>query len=525
MLCMLSRLRFDQLPPFKEERMSPKPARLWLALALAAVFATTSVAVASSRTGANTSQVTIAIPNEPSTFDVSLYEDGNMQSVSMNIFEGLTTRDDKMNVRPQLATSWKRTKPSMWVFKIRHGVKFQNGEPFDARAAAYSLGRVLTPANNSELISWVPTIQAVHALDRWTLVVETKGPDPNIPGVLYYIPMVPPHYTSTNPKGFARNPIGTGPYKLVKWSAGQSITMTRWSGYWGPKPAIKDIKVIWRPEAQVRLSALQAGEVQVAKLDPDQAKQAPRVTTAPGTEVAEMGFDAQPGRPLADQRLRMAINLSIDRKALMKYIFGGFARPANGQLDPPGSIGYDSKLKDYPFDLARAQQLVQSANAKGKEIVLVAAQGRWPKDAETVQALAGMISKTGLSVKVQFLEWSDFLKRVFDRSAQADLMYFAASSDTFDASRVITTLLLSPAAGGTLTRYSNPTIDSLLKQAIAAPTLASKNAIYAKLWQTAYNAAAMMPVVGLENIYGTSKNLIWQARPDSRILVKTMRYR
>ena len=277
-------------------------------------------------------------------------------------------------------------------------------------------------------------------------------------------------------------------------------------------------------ELRVSKERVQTGEVQVATLDPDQAKQAPHVTTAPGTEVAELGFDAQAGRPLADQRLRLAINLSIDRKSLIKYVFGGYARATTGQLDPPGSIGYISSLKDYPFDLQRAKQLVQSANAQGKQIVLVAAQGRWPKDAETVQALAGMIDKTGLSVKIQFLEWSDFLKRVFDRSAQADLMYFAASSDTFDASRVITTLLLSPSAGGTLTRYSNPTIDSLLKQAIAAPTLAKKNAIYAKLWKVAYDAAAMMPVVGLENIYGTAKNLVWQARPDSRILVKTMRY-
>lgn len=504
--------------------MSSKRARLAVVVALAVAVAAVSASGASPRSGLNTGQVTIALPNEPSTFDVSLYEDGNMQAISLNIFEGLTTRDTQMHVHPQLATSWKQVTADKWVFKIRHGVKFQDGEAFDARAAAYSLGRVLTAKNNSELISWVPTIKAVHAEDRYTLVVLTKGPDPNIPGVLYYIPMVPPQLVQSNPKGFARHPVGTGPYKFVSWTPGQSIKMTRWSGYWGPQPTIRDINVIWRPESQVRLAALQTGEVQVATLDPDQAKQAPHVTTAPGTEVAELGFDAQAGRPLADQRLRLAINLSIDRKSLIKYVFGGYARATTGQLDPPGSIGYISSLKDYPFDLQRAKQLVQSANAQGKQIVLVAAQGRWPKDAETVQALAGMIDKTGLSVKIQFLEWSDFLKRVFDRSAQADLMYFAASSDTFDASRVITTLLLSPSAGGTLTRYSNPTIDSLLKQAIAAPTLAKKNAIYAKLWKVAYDAAAMMPVVGLENIYGTAKNLVWQARPDSRILVKTMRY-
>jgi peptide/nickel transport system substrate-binding protein len=474
---------------------------------------------------ASKNSVTIALPGEPSSMDVLLVDDGNMQAIAANIFEGLTRRNAKMKVQPLLAKSWKRTSPDTWLFTLRRGVKFQNGEAFNSAAAAFSINRVLNPSNDSPLTSWVATIASVKPVGRYGLRVKTKGPDPNLPGVLYYVGMVPPKYVASDPKTAARKPIGTGPYRLTRWNAGQKITLTRWAHYWGKKPSIANVTVIWRPEAQVRLAALKTGEVQVTPLDPSLAKQAPRVTRAPSTDVAEFGFDGQPGKPLADRRLRMAINLSIDRKALIKYIFGGFARPAKGQLVPPGALGYDPKLHDYPLNLSRAKQLVAQANANGKEINLVAPQGRWPKDTETVQAAAAMIDKTGLKVNIEFLEWSNFLKRIFDRGSHADLMFFAGSSDTFDASRIITTLLLSPSAGGTLSRYTNPTIDSLLKRAIAAPTIAKKQSLYARLWKVAYNDAAMFPLFDLENIQGTAKNLVWQVRPDNRIIVADMRYR
>lgn len=497
-----------------------------LAAVAAVMIASSSGAMGANATaGAATNSVTIALPGEPSSMDVLLNDDGNMQAISANVFEGLTRRDAKMKVLPQLATSWRRTSSATWVFTLRRGVKFQNGEPFNANAAAFSLNRVLNPKNNSPLTSWVATVASARALGAYRLRVTTKGPDPNLPGVLYYIGMLPPKYVTANPAGAARRPIGTGPYRLTQWAAGQRITMSRWASYWGKKPAIASVRVIWRPEAQVRLAALRVGEVQVTALDPSLAKSAPRVSRASSTDVAELSFDGQAGKPLADRRLRMAINLSIDRKALIKYVFGGFARPAKGQLVPAGALGYDPKLKDYPLNLAEARRLVTAARANGTQINLVAAQGRWAKDTETVQALAGMINRSGLRVNIEFLEWSAFLKRIFDRGARADLMYFAGSSDTFDASRIITTLLLSPGAGGTLSRYTNPTIDSLLKQAIAAPTIAKKKSIYSRLWKVAYNDAAMMPLFGLENIHGTAKNLVWQVRPDNRILVSDMRYR
>ena len=337
--------------------------------------------------------------------------------------------------------------------------------------------------------------------------------------------MVPPKYVAREREELARKPVGTGPFRFVKWDAGQKITLTSFAGYWGTKPTIRNVSIIWRPESQVRLAALSAGEVQVAPLSPDQAKRAPRFTTAPSTDVAELGFDAQDGRPLADKRLRLAVNLSIDKAALIKFIFGGLARPANGQLVPPAALGFNRSLRDYPFDLNRAKDLVKAANAEGTEILLVAPRGRWVKDVETAQAIAGMIERSGLKVKVEVLEFSAFLTRVFDRKARADLMYFAASSDTFDSSRVISTLLLSPEKGGVLTRYANPRIDSMLAEALAAKTLAQKTTLYQRIWKLAYDEAAVMPVVGLQNIYGTAKELNWKGRPDNRIVVKEMRYR
>lgn len=479
---------------------------------------------ASARSAPVRQDVTIGLAGEPSSFDVSIVEDGIMQSIARNIFEGLTARNNKMEVQPELATSWEQTGPTTWELKLREGVTFHNGEPFDAEAAAFSIERVLDPDNESALTSFIPTIKSVEAVDPTTLTIETKGPDPNILGALTYIMMVPPKAVEADTEGFARKPIGTGPYKFVEWAPGQGIELTAYENYWGDQPAIKNVKAVFRAEPQVRLAALKAGEIDVAAIDPDQAKNVPRLTATQSTDVAEFGFDAQEGRILSDQRLRLAINHAINRQQLIDVVFQGHAQPANGQLVPPQSIGYNEQLKDYPYDLEKAKQLVAEAGAEGKKVVLVASQGRWPQDTETVDALAAMIEETGLDVEVERMEFSQFLERVFDRKARADLMYFAASSDTFDSARTISTLLLSEKNGGVLTRYENPKIDEMLEDAVAAETLEEKEEIYHQLWQEAYDDVAMIPVVGLENTYGTAKDLVWEARADNRINAAEMKF-
>ena len=477
-----------------------------------------------STAGGDESEVRIALAGEPSSFDVSIVEDGVMQSISRNIFEGLTGRTPSMEVIPELATEWEQTGPTTWVFTIRPDVVFHNGEKFDAAAAAYSINRVLDPANESSVKAFVPSIASVEATGDMTLQVELVGPDPNLPGVLSYVMMVPPDYVEEDVERFGREPVGTGPYVLEKWTPGTSLELARFDDYWGEAPEIDRATAVFLPEVEVRVASLQADEVNVAAINPAQADRAPRVTSVGSTDVAEFGFDAQPGTVLSDERLRLAINLAIDREALIDVVYDGYASPAHGQLVPPEAFGFDPSLDDYPFDLDQAKALVVEADAVGKEVVIVSPQGRWVQDVEAVQAIAAMIEETGLTVTVEPLEFSAFLDRVFDREARADLMFFAASSDTFDSSRTIGTLLLSPENGGTLSRFSVPEIDALLDKALKAETLEEKEATYHELWQLAQDRVAMFPLFGLQNIYGTSADLNWEARPDNRINVAEMSF-
>lgn len=480
---------------------------------------------AATGSAAEKNSVTITLLREPTTFDVLLREDGQAFQIAPNVLEALTTRDAEMNVKPGLAESWEQVDDTRWVFELREGVEFHNGEVFNAEAAEFVINYILDPDNSSEILAHIAGIESAKATGPNTLEIVTTGPDPNLPSKLYFVLMAPPEYVKADADALTRAPVGTGPYRFESWEGGRQIELTRFDGYWGTKPPIEHVKVLWRGEPQVRLAALQAGETSVAPLDPEQVPEAPSTTTAVSTEVSELLFDARPGRTLEDKRLRLAINLAIDRAQLLEFVFKGHAAPTKGQVVPPSAHGYFDDLEDYPFDLEQAKQLVTEAGAVGKEVTLVAPPARYPAGEATARAITEMINATGLKVKLEMLEYSRVLDRLFDKGSKDDLYYIAVGSDELDASHSIRTLLVSPDKGGVLSRYSNPKIDALYEEAIHAPTLEEKEAVYRRVWEEAQEDVGLMPVAILENIWGKVDGLEWAARPDNRLLAQEMSWR
>lgn len=468
-------------------------------------------------------KVVVAIGSDPSTLDPQFPDDGNMRTVNDNVYEVLIGRDPKTEALvPVLAESYSQKDATTWEVKLRTGVKFQNGEEFNADAAVASIKRIIDPKYKSELLSFVSSIKDAKAVNATTLQIITDGPDPILPARLTWLAMVPPKYSVD--KDFGNKPVGTGPYKFVEWVKGDHVTLQANADYWGKKPTVQSVVVRMIPEAATRVAALRANEVDLIRdLPPESASQAPKVAAQPGLQFPWIRINTLKGK-LADVRVRQALNYAVDKAALAKSLYGGYAVVADGQLLTPGHFGYNKDLKAYPFDVNKAKALLKEAGADGMELSLVGESGRWLKDKELVEAIAGYLQAVGLKPKVQIVEWSAWLDLLFAGPDKApDLLYSSHDNSLLDADRTLTALFHSKTdtAGGQ-SAYKNADLDKLIDSGRSETDVAKRAAMYNQAEKIVYDDAPTIFLLNLQDIYGLSKRLNWTPRLDGRIFFNEM---
>ena len=287
--------------------------------------------------------------------------------VRSNVTEPLMERNPTTGeLEPLLATEWKATSDTEWTFKLREGVKFQDGTPFNAEAAAFTIDRAVNSKLGCNVEGYVfgDADLKVKAVDATTLTVTTPKPDPILPLRLSFLEVVP---TSTSTTAKVREPIGTGPYKIEKWDAGQKITLSSWDGYWGKKPAYAKAEYQWRSESSVRAAMITSGEADVAMgLGPDD-NIGDLGVDYPNNETVALRLEATKA-PLNDIRVRQAVNFAIDKEGIVNSLYQGKHKVA-AQLVPEGIVGHNSALKGWPFDLDKAKSLVAEAKAAGVDTV------------------------------------------------------------------------------------------------------------------------------------------------------------
>jgi peptide/nickel transport system substrate-binding protein len=464
-------------------------------------------------------EITIALGSEPTTLDPQLREDGGERAVNDNIYETLMARKPDGTLVPGLAASEpKLLDPTTWEVKLRPGIKFHDGEPFNADAVVYSIQRIIDPKFNSEQISFFNTIKGAEKVDDLTVRVLTTGPDPILLSRLYWMKMVPPAH-SKDPK-FAETPVGTGPYKFVKWARGQTIILEANPAYWGQKPAIK--KVIYRfvSDPGTRLAGLKAGEFDViTNLLPEFTKEVPQAIHIMGLEFPIIILHAD-GGPTKDVRVRQALNYAVDKKALAEGLFEGFAHISPGQLLSPSFFGFNKDVKAYPYDPEKAKALIKEAGATGATVELIGTAGRWLKDREMVEAVAAFWDKVGIKSKVRIFEFNEYLNRLFDRKTRADAIFVVSSNELMDADKSFSAYYK---AGGVGSSNSDKELASLIDTARTETNVVKRAALYHQAVKRAYDQAYFVWLLNIEDIYGVSKKLAWSGRVDAKILVSEMK--
>lgn len=467
---------------------------------------------------AQTKQITIALGSEPTTLDPQIREDGGERAVNDNIYDTVLTRTPEGDLIPSLAAQMPElVAPDTWEVTLRPGITFHNGEPMTADAVVYSIQRVIDPDFNSEQISFFSTIKAARATGDLTLHVITDGPDPILPSRLYWLKVVPPVH-SKDP-GFAENPVGTGPYRFVTWQRGQHIDLVRNDDYWGDAPQIMAVRYRFIEEPGTRLAGLMAGEFDlITNLLPEFTSHVPKSVNVLGLEHPIVILNADSGIT-KDSQVRQALNLAVNKMALANGLFEGYAQVAQGQLLSPSFFGYNDQVTAYPYDPDKAKKLIEAAGVKGQTIELIGTSGRWLKDRDLVEAVAGYWEQAGLKVNVRIFEFNEYLNRLFDRKTRADAIFVVSSNELLDADKSFSAYYKS---GGVGASNTDATLASLIDAARSETDEQKRESLYHQAVKRAYDQAYFVWLLNIEDIYGLSQRLDWPGRVDARLLVQEM---
>ena len=471
--------------------------------------------------------VHIALAGDPSSLDPQAVEDGNALAVYDNIAEALLFRAaGSTKVGPGLALSWRSVNRTTWQFKLRPGVTFSDGEPFNAKAVVFSIKRIINKKYSTEQTDWIGDINGAVAVNNLTVNITSSAPDPQVPARMGLIMMVPP--VAASKASFATHPIGTGPYTLASYTKGARYDLKARSNYWGGKPAISE--AVFQPisEQTLRLASLKTGEINlVSDLLPEQMSQVPRAVHTPGLEFPTMILDTR-GGAFQSKLVREAANYAVDKQVILSKLYSGFGSIAKCQIMGPATFGYNPSLTPFAYDPNKARSLLAQAGDAHPTVTLIGdSSNRWLKDVELEQTVAGYLQAVGFQVTTKLADFTTYLSELFPPKNDAtvsrpDAVFVSHDNVLGDADVTFSTYYQSTGGGAST---SSPQIDHLV--ATARTVLATKQrlAMYQQVNQIGCQDADFIFLFNLDNVYGTTTNLVWNPRYDATILVRTMSWK
>lgn len=322
------------------------------------------------------------------------------------LYDALTFVDGEGRVEPWLATSWRQSSPTTWEFTLRDGVTFSNGEPFDAAAVVASVDYLTSPAARGDTsAAELSSLARARALDRLTVEITTNAPNPVLHREVSALRIVAPkHWAEVGPEGYARAPVGTGPFQVERWEAAR-IVLAAFRGSWRP-PKVDRLEFRALPEMSSRVQGLLSGQIDMAfalRVDEKPLLEAAghRLQANRGTGVFVIALNVEKDARFRDVRVRQALNLAVDRAGISRTMLAGEISPAS-QFTPPNATGYDPDLKPYPYDPDRARALLAEAGYSGGfAFVFEGVMGGAVSDGALFQQIAADLAKVGVRMEIR----------------------------------------------------------------------------------------------------------------------------
>lgn len=364
------------------------------------------------------STITIGIGADPVSADPALLSSSPDLTIANTYVEGLTTVDQSGEVRPMLATGWTEVDPTTWRFDLRPGVTFHNGATFTSADVVHTFDRLLAEDNGLAAYGKLSTIEEVTAVDELTVELVTKAPDALLLKRLIWAQILPKDYLAeVGQEKYGLAPVGTGPYEFVSWTKGNSFVVRRYADYWGERPANDEVVFRIIPEDSTRASALATGEIDLgltlgASVVPQLAdNESLDVVSEPSVRSVLIAMDTTSG-PLADVRVRRALNHAVDRESIIDNLLGGQAVETGTFFGNPLLNGYDESIADdrYTYDPDLAKRLLAEAGyPDGLTVSLDGPKGRYINDAEITEAIAGQLAKVGVTTDLTITEGGAYM--------------------------------------------------------------------------------------------------------------------
>ncbi|OKH86357.1 ABC transporter substrate-binding protein [Thalassospira sp. TSL5-1] len=446
---------------------------------------------------------------EPKSLDPAADTAVNDFRILVNMYDGLVRyKDGTLEVEPDLAKSWTISDDGkVYTFKLREGVTFHDGTPFNAEAVKYNFDRMLDEKHPQHdtgpfpLAFFFSAIDKIDVVDDLTVTFTLKEPyAPFLSNLAYPTGlMVSPTAVKKYGKDFGRHPVGTGPFKFEEWESNSKVVVTRNDDYWDGAPKLD--AVVFRPitDANTRIAELMAGGIDLmVEVPPDNLGQLESdanftVYQQAGPHLWFLILNTKDG-PFKDKRVRQAINYAINKKALVDNVLQGTADIAAGPTPPAFAWAYDKSLQPYPYDVEKAKKLIDEAGASGKEVTFYVTEGGSgmldpiPMGA----AIQADLAKVGLKVKIETYEWNTFLGKVNPglegKADMAEMAWMTNDPDTLPYLALRTDAW--PDKGGFNSGYySNPKVDELLEKARTSTDQNERAKLYREMQQIVHDDA------------------------------------
>ncbi len=507
-------------------------------MTLKSLFLATAFAAALGASPLGAQTLTLGVRGGPEGLDPMFSALGTHAEAMKHVYDTLVWSNDKIQIEPGLAESWKAIDATTWEFKLRRGVKFHDGSDFTAEDVKFSMERVPGVSGPTTTTIYVRRVAAIEIVDPYTIRMKTDGPAATLPYDFIRVFIV----SSKTAKGATTKETsaelfqpgkpavnGTGPYKLVSWTPKGDFVLDRHDAYWRGKSHWARVvrKEIGNDAA--RLAALKSGQVDLVNyvssadykalardqkikvirgdsvyvmlLQPDLREKSPKIFDNDGKAMEK--------NPFRDVRVREAMDLAIDRNAMVEVVLEGLGTPAN-QLMPAGFFGASPRIPAKAFDPEKAKKLLADAGyPNGFRVDLHCTNDRLPGDGSICAALGPMMARIGIKANV------NAISRTVYFPAQARLDYSLSmngwGSLTGEGSYTTGSLVHTndPAVKlGAFNRntYSNKEVDQAMQEGMRTQDDAKRRAMFEKAMEISMAERALIPLVTLQ--------VVWAAAAD-----------